>query len=122
MKIEVDKKYFVLAVILGLTIASFIVGYAYAGASGVGHTAEEIESIPWSKITDVPAGFADGEDNTGIVIQEPEVDVFRDSTDSCSSTTQAYEIRRCTYRFSSTVISGLCICRSTNGRWAWNFI
>ena len=47
---------------VGILILLGIGVYAYSG--NVGHTSDQID-VTWSQITGMPAGFADGVDNTG---------------------------------------------------------
>ena len=75
LKIELGKKNVTWVVLL---IAVLVVGivYAYGGSSPsvMGHSIDEIsglgslatkDSVSWSEISGIPAGFADGVDNKG---------------------------------------------------------
>lgn len=42
-----------------------VYAYGTSNPSNFGHTSGEIASLDWSKLTNVPSGFADGVDNTG---------------------------------------------------------
>ncbi len=68
MKFEVNiskNNIFVLIATIVILSGIFLVHAYINPATGVGHSADEIESIPWNKITNKPAGFADDIDNEG---------------------------------------------------------
>ena len=63
MQIKIEKRY--IATIISVILLLAFAGYVIA-VTGVSHTIDELPSIPWSKLTNVPPGLDDGDDVGGI--------------------------------------------------------
>ena len=63
MQINIQKRH--LVIIVSVIVLLGVVGYGIAVVPSPGHSGAEIESLPWSKLTNVPAGLSDGDDVGG---------------------------------------------------------